>query len=59
MKKRKFTVYVQRDVFFEATVRAESLQEALEKAESMMTTELWDTPGDIMTDEHKITAVFE
>ncbi len=59
LKKKQYTVNVKRDVFFEARIEADTMREAFEKAEAMSTDELWNTPGDIIDDEHKITAVFE
>ena len=59
MKKKIFTIYVKRDVLFEAKIKADTLKEALEKAQSSTTAQLWDTPGDIIDDNHIITAVFE
>ena len=58
VKVREFTVNVQRDVLFEARVQADTIKEALDKAVAMSTEQLWATPGDILDDEHEITAVF-
>ena len=58
-KQKEYTVHVKRDVLFEARIRANTMREAFEKVESMSTDALWDTPGDIIDDEHTITAVFE
>lgn len=55
----KYTLYVKRDVLFEAHITAPTIEEAFEKAKDMTTEQLWDTPGDIIDDAHKITAVFE
>ncbi len=55
----KYTIRVKRNVLFEACITALTIKEALEKAEAMSTEQLWLTPGEILDDEHKITAVFE
>ena len=59
MRKKEYTVYVKRDVLFEARIKADSIDDALGKANGMTTPQLWDTPGDIIDDERTITAVFE
>jgi hypothetical protein len=55
----KYTIHVKRDVLFEAQVSAKTIEEALEKAKALTVEQLWLTPGGIIDDEHKITAVFE
>jgi hypothetical protein len=57
--KKEYTILVKRDVLFEAKIKANTLDEALELANSMSADDLWMTPGDITDDERKITAVFE
>lgn len=59
MKQKKFTVYYKVDAVYEGTVPANSLEEALQKAKSMSKEELDKTPGDVIDEEIKITAVFE
>lgn len=56
---KEFVIYVNRDVLFEAKIKANPIREALETAEGMSTDKLWETPGDIIDDGHTITAVFE
>jgi hypothetical protein len=56
---KEYTIFIKRDVLFEATVKADTIDEALGLANGMTTEELWDTPGDIQEDSHVITAVFE
>jgi hypothetical protein len=58
IKKQEFTVSVKADVFFEAKIKALTLCEALETAEKMDFTALWESPGDIISSEHNVTAVF-
>lgn len=53
-----FTVNVQRDVLFEARIEAPTFKEALNRVLTMTTEELWDTPGSVLDDNHKITAIF-
>lgn len=57
--KKTFTVHVKADVLFESTIEADTLKEALEKAESMPYDTLYSAPGELMDVTHKVTAVFE
>lgn len=58
-KQKQYTIYVKRDVLFEAKIKADSIDEALGLANGMGSENLWDTPGEIIDDSHVITAVFE
>jgi hypothetical protein len=59
IKQKEYTVHVKRDVLFEAKVKADTVEGALELAKSMSIEALWKTPGDVIDDTHRITAVFE
>ena len=59
MKKKKFTVHYHVDAVYEATISAESIEEALQKAKGMTSAQLHATPGDVLDEEVRITAVFE
>ena len=58
-KQKEYTIFVKRDVLFEAKIKADTIDEALGLANRMDAQDLWKTPGDILDDERKITAVFE
>jgi len=58
-KQKEYTIFVKRDVLFEAKIKADTIDEALGLANDMDAEALWKTPGDILDDERKITAVFE
>ncbi len=58
-KKKEYTIYVKRDVLFEAKIKADSIDEALGLANGMTAAQLWKIPGEIIDDERTITAVFE
>lgn len=58
-KNKKYTLHVKRDVLFEAEIKAESIEQALEKARVKGSDGLWSVPGEIIDDEYRITAVFE
>jgi hypothetical protein len=53
-----FTVWVKRDHFFTAEIKADSLADALGKVKEMDIDQLLDAPGETMDSEHKITGVF-
>jgi hypothetical protein len=62
MKKKtqkEYTIFVKRDVLFEAKLKADTLEEALGLANTMDAADLWDALGDILDDKREITAVFE
>ena len=56
----KFEIHVSAKLSFTATVEADSLKEALEKASAMSYGQLFeDTPGEMLDSEHEITGVFK
>lgn len=57
MKPKKFIVHVKADVAYEAIIQANSIKEALEKADGMTHEQLWALPGDVIDAEREITAV--
>jgi len=57
LKTKKFTIYVKAVLEYTSIIQAESLKQALEKAESLTETELHKLPGDILDSEHTITGV--
>jgi hypothetical protein len=58
-KQKKFTVHYKVDSIREAYIPADDITEALEKAKTMNLAQLDAAPGDIIDEEHRITAVFE
>jgi hypothetical protein len=58
-KQKKFTVYVRVEELYTAEIKADSLREALDIAESRTEEELRDTPGEILNTDTEITGVFE
>lgn len=59
MKAKTFDVWVRRDHYFTAKIKAQSLAHALEIALSMKIDQLIDAPGETIDSEHKITGVME
>lgn len=56
---KKFDVWVKRDHLFTATIKADTLEQALETARNMDIDELLDAPGETVDSEHKFTSVME
>jgi len=52
-------VWVKREHSFTATIKADSLEQALETAKGLTIDELIDLPGETVDSEHKFTAVME
>jgi len=59
MKQKKFTIHYHVDGVYEATIPADSLSDALKKANEMTKEQLDATPGTVMDEQIRITAVFE
>ena len=58
-KQQTFDVWVKRDHLFTAKIKADSLEQALEKAKAMSIEQLVDAPGETIDSDHKLTAVME
>lgn len=59
MKKKTFDVWVKREHTFTATIKADSLEDALALARTWPIEDLVDAPGETIESEHKFTAVLE
>ena len=59
MKQKKFTIHYHVDAVYEAQIPANSLEEALQMAKGMSNAQLHATPGGVLDEEVRITAVFE
>lgn len=58
-KQKNFILNVQIDSFVTVEIKADTLKEALEKADTLSTQNVWDLPGGKEDESHKITGIFE